>query len=190
MAEQATGKLVVVTGPSGVGKSTLLEAALARCDAVYSVSATTRKPRPGEVDGVDYQFVDRRRFEAMIAEQALLEWAEVYGEYYGTPAEPVRRGLAQGQTLVMDLDVQGGRQVHQHMPGAEFVFILPPNEEELRRRLAGRGSESPQAVERRFSLAQKEIAEAKASGVYNREIVNDQLEPAVEELVGILTDTR
>lgn len=190
MAERTTGKLVVVTGPSGVGKSTLLEAALERCDAVYSVSATTRKPRPGEVDGVDYQFVDRRQFQAMIAEQALLEWAEVYGEYYGTPAEPVRRGLALGRTIVMDLDVQGGKQVHQRVPEADFVFILPPDETELRRRLAGRGSESPEAVEKRFREARKEIAEAKASGVYNREIVNDQIEPAIAELVGILTEPR
>ena len=181
-----SGHLVVISGPSGVGKSTLVKEVLRRTGAAYSVSATTRPPRPGEKDGVDYVFVDRRRFQEMIERGELLEWAEVFGKYYGTPAAPVREVLAAGKTVILDIDVQGALQVHRQMPEAAFLLLEPPSPAELARRLAARGTETPQNAARRLGAAQKEMSAARASGVYNHTIVNDRLEEAVERVVELI----
>ena len=122
---QTRGKLVVVSGPSGVGKSTIDKEVVERSGAIFSVSITTRQPRPDEVDGRDYRFVDRETFERMIQRDRLLEWAEVFGNLYGTPSEPVRQAIADGQTILLEIDVQGALQVHEKMPDATFVLIAP-----------------------------------------------------------------
>ena len=180
------GKLVVVTGPSGVGKSTIVREVLARTGAGFSVSATTRAPRSAETNGREYRFVDRPTFEAMAGRGELLEWAEVFGELYGTPAGPVREALARGETIVLEIDVAGGRQVHEKMPEATYVLICPPGEGSLTERLAKRGSETAASMQLRLDKAAEEIAAAKASGVYNHEIINDNLETAIRQLVDIV----
>jgi len=182
-----TGKLVVISGPSGVGKSTISRQVLLRTGAVFSVSATTRAPRPGEVHGREYLFVSRQDFENMIVRGELLEWADVYGDYYGTPLAGVREALDGGKTIILEIDIQGGLQVHRRMPQAVFVLIAPPDEAELKRRLAGRGTETPDAVERRFTQARKEIRTAIDSGVYTHKVVNDDLERAIGEVIEIVT---
>ena len=183
-----TGRLVVISGPSGVGKSTIAKEVLNRTGAAFSVSATTRRPREGERDGREYRFVDRQTFQQMIADSELLEWAEVFGEYYGTPAAPVRQAVRAGETILLDIDVQGGRQVHEKMPEATFVLIVPPGGRELADRLAGRDSESQAQRVRRLAKAEKEIETAKQSGVYNRIVVNDNLETAIGEVVKIVNE--
>ena len=178
--------LVVITGPSGAGKSSIVRQVLSRTGSVFSVSATTRPPRPGEVDGRDYRFVDRPTFEKMVANGEFLEWAEVFGDYYGTPTAAVREALAAGKTVILEIDVQGGLQVHRKAPGATFVLVLPPGEAELKRRLAGRGTESPEMIERRLHKARDEIRAAEGSGVYTNSVVNDDLAAAVERVVAII----
>ena len=181
---------MVVTGPSGAGKSSIVRQALSRTGAVFSVSATTRQPRPGEVDGRDYRFVDRPAFEKTIADGEFLEWAEVFGDYYGTPAAEVRQALAEGKTVILEIDVQGGLQVHRKAPGASFVLIQPPGGAELKRRLAGRGTEPQEAIERRLDKAKDEIRATQDSGVYTNSILNDDLTAAVEQMVAIITKER
>ncbi len=182
----ASGKLIVVTGPSGVGKSTVVAEVRRRTGAGFSISATTRRPRPDERDGAHYRFVDREQFERMIREGELLEWAEVFGNLYGTPDEPVRRAIEAGGKVILEIDVQGGLQVHEKMPEALFVLIEPPSADVLEQRLRGRASESEDSLQRRLDAAQAELAEARASGVYNHRVVNDDLERAVNELVGLI----
>lgn len=182
----ARGKLVVISGPAGVGKSTIVKQVLARTDARYSVSATTRSPRAGEVDGKDYYFVDRTAFEAMVARGELLEWAEVFGNRYGTPRKCVEQALAAGQTIVLEIDVQGGLQVQRSMPQATFILILPPDDQELERRLRGRKSEDEASLQRRLGKAKEEIAIAKASGAYRHCIVNNELEKSICDVVHIV----
>ena len=180
------GKLVVITGPSGVGKSTIVREVLRRTGAAFSVSATTRSPRPGEVDGREYRFVDRQAFQAMIDADELLEWADVFGEYYGTPAGPVRQAVDDGQTVILEIDVQGGEQVHERMPEATFVLIEPPSLETLTERLGGRGTEDADGLRRRLAAAGEEIAAAKAGGVYNHCVINDNLNEAIDRVVEIV----
>lgn len=184
------GKLVVVSGPSGVGKSTIVRQVLRRTGADWSVSATTRAPRPGEVDGRDYRFVDRETFRELIESGRMLEHAEVFGDWYGTPAGPVERAVREGRAIVLDIDVQGAVQVHRRMPDATFVLIVPPSDAELERRLRSRGTEVPEALERRLEKARREIADAEASGAYNHVVVNDDLARAVEEVVDIVKEQR
>jgi len=178
--------LVVITGPSGVGKSTIVREAIARTGADFSVSATTRKPRPGEVGGREYRFIDRSTFEGMIANDQLLEWAEVFGQYYGTPREPVEKALVAGRTVILEIDVAGGKQIHTKAKDAVFVLIEPPDKETLANRLAGRGSESAQERQDRLGQAEKEMTEAKRSGVYNHCVVNDDLAGAINQVVNII----
>jgi guanylate kinase len=184
------GKLVVISGPSGVGKSTIRQEVVRRTGATYSVSATTRPPRAGEADGRDYCFVDRRTFRRMIDNDELLEWAEVFGQLYGTPAAPVKQAVGLGLTVVLEIDVQGGLQVHRKMPEATFVLVLPPGEAELARRLAGRGSEDAAAAAARLAKAKEEIETAERSGAYKYRVVNDDIEQAVRRVVDIINEER
>ncbi len=182
------GKLVVISGPSGVGKSSIAREVLAQCDAQFSVSATTRTPRAGERNKQDYRFVDRREFQRMIDAGELLEWANVFGEMYGTPAEPVLEAMRQGRCVLMDIDVQGGRQVYRKLPNATFILIVPPNDEVLARRLRGRNSEAKEQFEQRLAKAKAEIEDAQRTGAYKHVVVNDDLETAVRRVVEIITE--
>lgn len=184
MLPNKQGKLVVLTGPSGVGKGTLLSGLRALRPELYvSISATTRPPRPGEVDGVNYYFLDVETFKSRIAAGDLLEWAEYVGNYYGTPRTPVIEQLNAGQPVVLEIEVEGARQVKSNFPAAMLVFIAPPSEEALAIRLRNRGTEDPQVVERRLARACQELA---AVGEFDYQVVNDDLDRAVHELERIV----
>ncbi len=185
--QSPAGRLVVITGPSGVGKTTIVREVLRRTGADFSVSATTRTPRAEEVDRQDYHFVDRATFEGMMEHGEMLEWAEVFGEYYGTPAAPVLEAIEGGRKIILEIDVQGGVQVHKKLPDAMFILISPPSEEELRRRLADRGSETDETLQRRLEKANEEVAAATASGVYTHYVINDDLQTAIREVVDLIT---
>ena len=175
-----TGRLIVLTGPSGVGKGTLLKTLLAKHPKLYlSISATTRLPREGEVDGVDYYFYPRDRFEGMIQAGELLEWAEFAGNYYGTPIAPVRAQLDRGRSVILEIELAGARQVAQIFPTALRIFILPPDLTTLETRIRDRATDSPAAIIRRLEQAQVEIA---AKNEFDHQIVNDDLQTALEEL--------
>lgn len=175
------GLLVIFSGPSGVGKTTITRAVIERLDrAELSVSATTRPQRPGETEGVDYFFVDRDEFERMEADDAMLESAEVFGNKYGTPLAWVQERLAAGRIVVLEIDVQGARQVKERIPEAFGVFILPPDEAALLARLRARAREDEATIQRRFAEAQREIAAAHESGAYDVFITNDDLPRAID----------
>ncbi|AFY95980.1 guanylate kinase [Chamaesiphon minutus] len=180
-----TGRSIVLTGPSGVGKGTLLKALLARRPELYlSVSATTRSPREGEIDGVHYYFYSRDRFEAEIAAGALLEWAEFAGNYYGTPIAPVQAQLDLGRSVILEIELAGARQVAQIFPTALRIFILPPDLQTLEMRIRDRGTDSPEAILRRLEQAKVEIA---ARDEFDHQIVNDDFQTALEELDSLVT---
>jgi guanylate kinase len=153
-------------------------------DVAYSVSATTRTPRPGEQEGVNYYFLSRDEFERMIEHGELLEWAEVYGNYYGTPLKKIEERLSQGQDILLEIDTQGALNVQKQFPDGVYVFILPPSIEELAKRLRGRGTDSEEEVARRLSAAAGEIAVAKE---YAYTIVNDTVEHSVHTLSAIVS---
>lgn len=177
------GLLLQISGPSGVGKTTLIERLHATFDFVFSVSATTRPRSAKEVDGVDYFFLDQPTFKEWIAEDRFLEHAQVFGrDWYGTPRDTVEKQLAAGRIVLLDIDVQGARQVKTHRPDAFGLFILPPSEAVLHKRLVDRKRESPEVIERRFAEAKSEIAAAQNSDVYDALVVNDNLERAAAEL--------
>ena len=176
------GRLTVLAGPTAVGKGTVSADIRRRYPQVWlSVSVTTRPPRPAETDGVHYTFVDAATFDAMIADGELLEWAVVHGVHrYGTPKGPVRAALAAGRPALLEIDLQGARQVRRSMPEALFVFLAPPSWEEMVRRLVGRGTESLQERERRLRTAREELA---AEPEFDVTIVNDDVRRATDELV-------
>ncbi|RDI67350.1 guanylate kinase [Nocardia pseudobrasiliensis] len=183
------GRLVVLVGPSAVGKSTIVRCVRERLpDLVFSVSATTRAPRPGEVDGRDYRFVTRAEFDAMIEQGELLEWAEIHGglQRSGTPAAPVRDAVAAGKNILVEVDLEGARQIRKVMPEAHLVFLAPPTWEELVARLTGRGTESPEVIERRLQTARMELA---ACDEFDTVIVNDELTSACGQLVSLFVST-
>ena len=173
----------MLSGPSGVGKSTVVKALRAEHPEVWlSVSATTRFPRPGEVDGVHYRFVSRDRFRELVDEGGLLEWAEFAGHLYGTPRQPVLDHLADGRSVVLEIDLQGARQVRAAMPAATLVFLAPPSWDELVRRLTGRGTEPDEVVERRLALAREELA---AEPEFDLTLVNTSVPEVVGRLVAL-----
>jgi guanylate kinase len=178
-------RLTVLAGPTAVGKGTVSADIRARYPEVWlSVSTTTRPPRPSEVEGVHYHFVDDATFDRMIAEDAFLEWALVHGRNrYGTPRQPVLDHLAAGQRALLEIDLQGARQVRETMSGARFVFLAPPSWEELVRRLVGRGTEGPDERERRLATARVELA---AESEFDHVIVNDEVSRATDELVRLM----
>jgi guanylate kinase len=183
----AKGMLVMVSGPSGVGKTTILHRILAALEAQFSVSATTRPRAAGETDGVDYRFVDEPTFQSMIDRGDFLEFAQVFGKnWYGTPEAPVDEAIARGRIVILDIDVHGAKQVRERRPEVFGIFILPPSEAELHRRLADRGREDAEAIERRFAEAKREIAAAKEPGLYDAFVVNDELERAVSETLALV----
>jgi guanylate kinase len=178
------GKLYVISGPSGTGKGTICNEILKEIGNEFSVSMTTRQPRPGEVHGKEYYFVTKEEFEANIAAGGFLEYATVFDNYYGTPKEMVINRLERGYNVILDIDVQGGLNVKKAMPEAVLIFILPPSLGVLRSRLEGRGTESKEDVEKRLGQAVNEI---KLIGEYDYYIVNDVLEESVRAIQSIMT---
>lgn len=176
-----SGSLIVVAGPSGVGKGTLIRKVLEADPRLWlSVSATTRSPRPGEVDGEDYLFLDSREFADLVESDGLLEWAEFSGNYYGTPALPVLSRIARGVDVLLEIDVQGVRQIRNNLASARTVFIAPPSIEVLAARLAGRGTEDAVAVARRLAAAEAELG---AAGEFDCVIVNTDIDEAAAQLL-------
>ena len=182
------GLLVVISGPSGVGKGTICRELLKQTDMVLSVSATTRQSGKGEEDGKSYWFLTRDDFENKIEAGGFLEYADVFGNYYGTPADKVQKSLDAGSTVLLEIDVQGGLQVKENMPETLMVFIMPPDEKELERRIRKRGRDTEETIAKRLSKAQLEIDIAKDN--YEHFVVNDTLERAVQEVMKIIQDRR
>ena len=176
------GLLLVISGPSGSGKTTIARAVEGRLDGTFSVSATTRPRSQIETGGRDYDFLSEQEFHEMVRSGAFLEYAQVFGKHwYGTPRQPVEKQLAEGRLVILDIDVQGALQVRASMPEALMVFVVPPGDEELLRRLRDRGREGEAAIQRRFAEARKEIEIASNSGAYDATVVNDDLEQAITE---------
>ncbi len=174
---------MVLSGPSAVGKSTVLRMLREHHPEVWlSVSATTRFPRPGEVDGVHYRFVSREQFQRLVAEGGLLEWAEFAGNLYGTPRQPVLDHLEQGDPVILEIEIQGARQVRKQLPDALLVFLAPPSWDELVRRLTGRGTEPPEVMERRLALARDELA---AEPEFDVTLVNTDVQEVASRLVAL-----
>ena len=182
------GMLVVFSGPSGAGKGTILAEYLQRgTQAVCSISATTRSPRPGEIDGVHYHFVTREAFEEMIQKGEVIEYTCYNGNYYGSPAAPIRALLAEGKDVILEIEVKGAAQVRARFPGALSIFVMPPSFEELSRRLVGRATENPQEIKNRLATARKEVAMALD---YDYIVVNDLVESAADRLGHIIESAR
>ncbi|MDO4174304.1 MAG: guanylate kinase [Eubacteriales bacterium] len=177
------GILFVVTGPSGVGKGTVLTEVRKQKDVYFSISATTRQPRAGEQEGIHYFFLTRQQFEQKVAENGFLEHAEFSGNCYGTPAEPVDTRLEAGEDVLLEIEVQGAMQVHQARPEAVRIFLAPPSYEELEKRLTGRGTETEEAVRRRLETAKREL---KLAPEFDYIVVNRTVEQAVSDVLAIM----
>ncbi|MDF5736607.1 MAG: guanylate kinase [Nostoc sp.] len=178
------GKLIVLTGPSGVGKGTLMRSLLQRhSELYYSVSVTTRSPRPGEIDGKNYYFISRSKFEQLVTEGEFLEWAEFAGNYYGTPREAVLNQINSGKLVVLEIELEGARQIRASFSSALRIFILPPSFDELEKRIRSRGQDSEEAIARRLLRAQEEI---QAADEFDIQIVNDDLKTALNDIEAVL----
>jgi guanylate kinase len=179
-----SGRLIILTGPSGVGKGTLVRSLLQRHPELYfSRSVTTRSPRVGEIEGQHYFFVSCRQFKQMIDKDELLEWAEFAGNYYGTPRQPVEEQIAQGKSVLLEIELEGARKIHQKFPLALRIFILPPSLKELEQRLRHRGQDSEAAIARRLNRAQAEI---QAADEFDIRIINDDFEAALNCIEAVL----
>ena len=178
------GKLIVLSGPSGVGKSTVVKGVMARSQTLqFSVSATTRPMRPGEVDGKNYFFVSRDQFRQMIEQQALLEYAQYVGNYYGTPEAPLNEALEAGRDVLLDIEVQGALRVKARRPDAILIFMLAPSFRDIEARLFGRGDTAPELIRERLERARWEYTQA---GQYDYLVVNDNVDKAVSEILSII----
>jgi len=182
------GDIFVISAPSGTGKTTLVRLLLSRFPTLsFSISYTTRLPRPGEVNGQHYFFVSEREFKKSIAKGEMLEWAKVYGHYYGTPLTFVQEKIAAGKDIVLDIDIQGAQAVKKKMPEAILIFLIPPSWNELQRRITSRSSDSPEEIKKRLEAAKKEILAARE---FDYIVINDVLEDALKELVSIIQATK
>jgi len=178
------GNLIVISGPSGTGKGTVCKQLLEeKREIAYSVSATTRKPREGEVDGINYYFLAKNDFEKMIQAQELLEWAEVYGNYYGTPLKKIKEKLAEGKDVLLEIDTQGAMNVKKKFPKGVYIYIVPPSLTELSRRIRGRGTDSQDSIMKRLKAASAEIKIGKS---YEYVVVNDTVANAVRQIAAIV----
>ena len=184
MSDSPSGSLIVISGPSGVGKSSILSGVMAEVPSGFSTSATTRHPRPGEVDGVHYVFIDRPEFERRIASGEILEWADYGGHLYGTPRSEVEPRLASGVNVFLDIENEGGKQIGQSFPDAILIFVRPPSLDVLERRLRGRGDTSSADIDRRLAVAADPMAEAEI--VYDHIVLNDTHDAAIARVVDIL----
>jgi len=182
------GLLIVVSGPAGVGKGTVVsQVRLKNRDVAFSVSATSRIPRPGEIDGENYYFVSRERFEEMIKNDELLEWVEYCGNYYGTPKAYVEAELAKGRIVILEIDVEGAGKIKKQYPKSVSIFITPPTLDELRKRITKRGTESTEIIEERMDRAEKELDHIHE---YDYIIINDTVEKSTKEFLQILEKER
>ncbi|MFW6011174.1 MAG: guanylate kinase [Desulfosalsimonas sp.] len=186
--QSKTGRLFILSAPSGTGKTTLCRRILSAFpDMRYSVSYTTRSPRNAETEGEDYHFISKEKFEQMIRENKWAEWAKVHENYYGTSAEMLEKELSEGHDVLLDIDVNGARQIIKCFPESVPVFIMPPTMDELYRRLKKRDSDRPEAIEKRLRAAQQEMA---CKNEYRHVIVNDDLEETVEKLAALIKEYR
>lgn len=185
-----SGLLIVLCGPSGVGKSTISRRLAEKLNISYTVSATTRAKQPGDEKGKTYDHINKDEFFRRLDRNEFLEYAQVYGEYYGTPKHPALDYLAQGRDVLLEIDVQGALQVRFQYPEALLIFILPPDEPTLLQRLNGRGRDSAEDIAKRFRAARREIQMAKGSRAFDYMVINDTLERAVEEIVKIVKHKR
>ena len=186
--EMERGLLIVISGASGTGKGTVCKKILADLPKIsYSISATTRKPRQGEVDGREYYFLSVDEFKQWIADEKFLEFAEVYGNFYGTPLNKIEEQLNRGEDVLLEIDVQGALNVKKKCPEGVYIFLLPPSLEELKRRIEGRGSETPESLNRRLKNA---VAEIQIGREYDYAVVNDTIENAAAQIKSILVAER
>jgi len=189
-ADANPGLLLIISGPSGVGKTTITHHVEHQLGGVFSVSMTTRPQTEDDTEGEDYYFVDHSTFQQHVAEGNLLEWAEVFGDCYGTPRRPVEQCLARGELVILEIDVQGASQVKGNLPDAVALFVLPPDEQTLFDRLRQRRREDEAVIEKRFARAKAEIEHARQSGIYDHFITNDNLDRAVNEAVQLVSNER
>lgn len=178
------GRLIVISGPSGSGKTSIIRRLLDRVDIVFSVSATTRPARPGETQGVDYDFVTTEEFEEMIARDALLEWAIYDGNHYGTPSDPVEAETAAGRDVLLDIEIEGARQVRAQRPDALMIFVSPPSTEVLWQRLRSRGDTSSRDIASRLKIAESQLEEAPR--LFDHIVVNEDLERAIDDVTDLI----
>ena len=180
--EQRQGNVIVISGPSGVGKSTVCRRLCEELPAEFSISVTTRKRRPNEENDRDYQFVTPEAFEHLRDSDGLLEWAQVYGHMYGTPLRAVTQAIEEGRNIILEIDIQGCLQVKSKLPNTKAFFLLPPTPDEQRRRIEGRRTDAADAIRQRLSKADGEIQYANESGCYDCFVINDDLEATVKQI--------